>query len=126
MPVPIRRRVFTSAFARAEDAFNRGDLEAVLALFADNVEYVPPPALHSGAPIAGRRNVLAFWNDVFTRFERSQITNLSIEALGHTSFVRTAKLSHDGREGTLEYEIRQTTDVRRGRVVRQVNEQIAG
>jgi hypothetical protein len=101
-------------------------MQAVFALFADDVEYVPPPALYSGAPIVGRANVLAFWNDVLTRYERSRITNLSVEALGHTSFVRTAKHSHYGREATLEYGIRQTTDVRRGRVVRQVNEQLGG
>jgi ketosteroid isomerase-like protein len=125
MPAPVRRRVLASAFARAERAFNRGDFEAIVALWAEEVEYVPPPAIHTGLPISGRSNVLEFWHDVLARYERSRIVNLSVEALTPDSFVRTAKLCHDGRDGTLEYRIRQTTEVRRGRVVRQVNEQLS-
>jgi SnoaL-like domain len=124
MPPALRRRVFTSAFARAEAAFNRGDFEAVTALWADDVVYVPPPALHAGPPIIGHSNVLAFWNEVSRRYDRSRIANLSIEALDRKSFVRTARLSHQGPGETLEYVIRQTTYVDRGRVIRQVNVEV--
>jgi hypothetical protein len=54
--------------------------------------------------------------------ERSTITSLSIKAATPSRFVRIAKLSHAGQGSTLEYTIRQTTHLRRGRVVRQVNE----
>ena len=124
MPSPLRRRFLTGAFTRAEKAFNRGDFEAIVALWADDVEYVPPPALHTGQPIVGRAAVQQFWQDVPRRYERSRITNLSLEETSRNRFVRTAQLSHDGPAGTIEYVIRQTTDLRHGRVVRQVNEQI--
>lgn len=58
-PAPLRRRVLGDAFARAEAAFNRGDFEAIFALFADDVYYIPPPALGKG-PINGRDAVFAF------------------------------------------------------------------
>jgi ketosteroid isomerase-like protein len=124
LPPRVRRTVLAGAFARAEAAFNRGDFEAVLALFADDVEYVPPPALHHGPPIVGRPAVLRFWQDVLERYDRSAIANLSVEETSRNRFVRTARLTHDGPDGALTYVIRQTTDLRRGRVARQVNEEL--
>lgn len=121
MPVPVRRRGLASAFGRAEAAFNRGDFEVVLALFTDDVDYVPPPPL-SGTPIRGRAEVLRFWQALPGRYPRSTITNLSIEEATTSRFVRTARLSHTGPYGSLEYVIRQVTQLSRGRVVRQVNE----
>jgi len=122
VPAAARRRVLADAFDRAERAFNRGDLEAVFALFAEDVEYVPPPALHEGRPIIGRAAVERFWQEALARFEHSTITNLSIEETSPGRFVRTARLSHEGPGGPLRYVIRQTTELRAGRVVRQVNE----
>jgi hypothetical protein len=60
------------------------------------------------------------------RYQRSTITNLSVEETSLSRFVRTARLSHTGPDSTLRYVIRQTTQVRRGRVVRQVNETLEG
>jgi ketosteroid isomerase-like protein len=120
-PAWVRRRVMNDAFARAQDAFNRGDFEAVFVLFTDDAEYVPPPALHDGPPIVGRRAAISFWQDVLARYGENRIQNLSIEALGPDSFVRTARLSHLGDDARLEYSIRQTTELRQGRVIRQVN-----
>ena len=48
LPEATRRRVLQSAFDRARDAFNRGDLEVVFALFSTDAEYCPPPPLHEG------------------------------------------------------------------------------
>jgi ketosteroid isomerase-like protein len=124
MPAGVRRRVLADAFDRAERAFNRADLEPVLALFADDVEYVPPPALHTGPPIVSRAAVRKFWRDIFKYYTKNRIVNLSIEETDPARFVRTARLSHEGPSGTLDYVIRQTTDIRRGRVIRQVNEQL--
>jgi predicted MFS family arabinose efflux permease len=125
VPSPVRRRGLASAFGRAQDAFNRGDFQAVLALFADDVDYVPPPPL-SGTPIRGRAAVLRFWQAMPGRYPQSTITNLSIEETSRSRFVRTARLSHAGPDSALQYVIRQTTQVRRGRVVRQVNEVLEG
>jgi ketosteroid isomerase-like protein len=125
LPGPVRRRGLASAFDRAEAAFNRGDFQAVLALFADDVDYVPPPAL-SRTPIRGRAAVLRFWQAMPGRYQRSTITNLSVEEASPRYYVRTARLSHTGPDSTLQYVIRQTTQVRRGRVVRQVNETLEG
>jgi EmrB/QacA subfamily drug resistance transporter len=125
LPGPVRRRGLASAFGRAEAAFNRGDFQAVLALFADDVDYVPPPPL-SATTIRGRTAVLGFWQAMPARYQRSTITNLALEEAGARQFVRTARLRHTGAGATVEYVIRQTTQVRRGRVVRQVNEIVAG
>jgi ketosteroid isomerase-like protein len=120
-PATVRRRVLTDAFARAERAFNRGDFDAVFALFADDAEYVPPPPLYDGPLIAGRDAVRRFWNETNTRFDESRITNLAIEDTAPARFVRTAELVHHGAQQELRYTIRQTTELRNGRVVRQIN-----
>jgi ketosteroid isomerase-like protein len=123
-PARLRARALGAAFDRARDAFNRGDLEAVFALFAHDVEYVPPPPLYEGPPISGRNAVLAFWTGQLERFRSSSIENLSIEEASPGRFVRRASLRHvpAGEGRPLEYVILQTTELRHGRVVRQINE----
>lgn len=125
MPAAVRRRGLASAFDRAEEAFNRGDFQAVTALFAEDVYYVPPPPL-SGAPIRGRAAVVRFWQAMRGRYPRNTITNLTIEETSPSRFVRTARLSHAGPDSALEYVIRQTTQLSHGRVARQVNEVLDG
>ncbi len=124
LPAPVRQRVVADAFARAEAAFNRGDFEAIFALFADDVHYIPPPALGE-QPINGRAAVLAFWQTVTARFDASLIENLSVEEVGQRRFVRTARITHRTDGDELSYVIRQVTELHGGRVVSQVNEQIA-
>lgn len=122
LPESLRRRILQSAFDRARDAFNRGDLEVVFALFAEDVEYGPPPPL-AGGRIHGRDAVLSFWREVFERYEENTIENLSIAESAPGRFVRRARLRHRPRDGgdELDYAIVQTTELRAGRVVRQVN-----
>jgi hypothetical protein len=127
MPGPIRRRLLGAAFDRARDAFNRGDLEVVFALFDPDVEYVPPPPLHEGEPLRGRGAVFDFWRDVLGRYEESRIENLALDEAAPGRFVRRARLWHSSRGGeTLSYSIVQTTELDRGRVVRQVNRLATG
>ena len=123
-PAGVRARALEAAFDRARNAFNRGDMEAVFALFAEDVEYVPPPPLYDGATIRGRGALFAFWADQLARFRSSSIENLSIEEASPGRFVRRASLRHlpVGEGDALEYVILQTTELRRGRVVRQVNQ----
>jgi ketosteroid isomerase-like protein len=122
LPAPLRRRALAAAFDRARDAFNRGDLAAVFALFDDDVEYGPPPPLHDGPNLRGRAAVFAFWREVGERYE-SSIENLGLEEEAPGRFVRRARLEHRPRAGgePLRYEIVQTTELRTGRVIRQVN-----
>lgn len=122
MPGPVRRRALQSAFDRARDAFNRGDFDAVFALFASDVEYGPPPPLHSGR-IRGRAAIDRFWRNVAARYD-SKIENLSLEEAEPQRFVRRARLRHIPEDGDepLSYVIVQTTTLAGGRVVRQINE----
>lgn len=123
LPAALRRKALAGAFERAAAAFNRGDLEALFALFADDVEYVPPPALRPPQRIDGREAVKTFWRQVLERYPQSTITNLSLPEAEPNRFVMTARLVHGaGSRDELSYEIRQTTELRRGRVVRQINE----
>jgi ketosteroid isomerase-like protein len=124
LPASVRRRALNDAFARAEAAFNRGDFEAIFALFAEDVHYVPPPALEEGA-INGRAAVLAFWHAIARRFDATTIRNLSVEEVASRRFVRTARITHRTNGDELSYAIRQVTDLRGGRVVSQINEQIS-
>ena len=111
LPGPLRRRILQSAFDRARDAFNRGDLEVVFALFAPDVQYGPPPPLHDDDPIRGRAAVLDFWRGVLARYDESAIENLSVEEAAPGRIVRRARLLH--RSGTtgesLDYVVLQTT-----------------
>lgn len=123
LPDSIRRRVLRAAFDRARDAFNRGDLAVVFALFATDVEYGPPPPLHEGEAVRGREAVFDFWHGVFARYDDNTIENISLDEMSSGSFVRRACLHH--RSSTtgesLDYSIVQTTELKHGRVVRQMN-----
>lgn len=123
LPEPLRRRALRAAFDRARDAFNRGDLEAVFALFDPEVEYGPPPPLHRGDLLRGRLAVLDFWRGVLARYGESAIENLSLEEAAPGRIVRRARLRHLCGPGgeALSYAIVQTTELDRGRVVRQIN-----
>ncbi|HME05327.1 MAG TPA: nuclear transport factor 2 family protein [Solirubrobacteraceae bacterium] len=123
LPASLRRPILQSAFDRARDAFNRGDLEVVFALFASDVEYSPPPPLHEEEPIQGRAAVLDFWRGVLARYDESSIENLSVEEAAPGHIARRARLRHRSSETgeALDYVILQTTDLEGGRVVRQVN-----
>ncbi|OBI18790.1 hypothetical protein A5712_21400 [Mycobacterium sp. E2327] len=123
LPVPLRRRVLRGTFERARDAVNRGDLEAVFGLFAKDVEYGPPPPLCSEGLLHGRAAVLDFWRAVFDRYDENTIENLSLDEAAPGSFVRRARLHHreNATGASLDYVVIQTTYLKRGRVVRQVN-----
>jgi len=122
MPMPLRRRALQGAFDRARDAFNRGDLEAVFALFAPDVDYGPPPPLHDGEHLRGRDTVFEFWHTVAARYD-STIENLALEETAPGRIVRRARLHHRprGNGEELSYAILQTTELVGGWVVRQVN-----
>ena len=124
LPGPLRARVLEAAFERARAAFNRGDMEAVFALFSEDVEYGPPPPLHDGPPIRGRQAVFDLWREVRERLDTNAIENLSVNEATPRRIVRHARLSHHSSATgeTLDYTIVQTTELERGRVVRQVNE----
>jgi ketosteroid isomerase-like protein len=123
LPAPVRRRALQGAFARAQEAFNRGDMEAVFALFTPDVEYGPPPPLYQGEPLRGHPAVLAFWRGVLARYDDSQIENLSLQEASPGRIVRRARLHHrsSATGDALSYAIIQTTDLRGGRVIRQIN-----
>src|SRR5271167_1170824 len=120
LPDAVRRRVLQSAFDRARDAFNRGDFEAVFALFAPDVEYGPPLPLYEGRPLRGRAAVFDFWRGVRAHYDDSTIENLSIEETAPGYIVRRARLHHRSRSTgeDLAYVITQTTELNGGRVVR--------
>jgi ketosteroid isomerase-like protein len=124
LPGPLRRKVLTSAFRHAEDAFNRGDLDAVFASFAADVDYVPPSRLPGAAPIRGKAAVLAFWEAIAARYE-STIETSELREAGRGRMLRLASLRHADRGGgdalALEYEIEQVTEISGGEVVRQHN-----
>jgi len=123
LPETVRRRALQSAFDRARDAFNRGDFEAVFALFATDVEYGPPPPLHDGEPLRGRTAVFDFWRSASARFDENTIENLSLEEAAPGYIVRRARLHHGSHAigEDLSYVITQTTELASGRVVRQIN-----
>lgn len=81
----------------------------------------------STVPLRGRAAVFEFWRDVLARYENA-IENLSLDEEAPGSFVPKARLRHRPHEGgeELTYAIVQTTELRRGRVVRQVNVLDAG
>jgi ketosteroid isomerase-like protein len=123
-PAPVRQAVLRGAFARAQEAFNRGDFDVVLAAFADDVEYEPPPPLPDAGPLRGREAVLSYWRGIFERFDENRIENVEVVETGRGTIRRVARLHHRERAtgAPLDYEILQTTELRGGVVVRQRNE----
>jgi hypothetical protein len=123
LPGSLRRRILQSAFDRARDAFNRGDLEVVFALFASDVKYGPPPPLYEDGLLGGRAAVVDFWRGVLARYDDSTIENLSLAEASPERIVRRARLRHRSRASgeELDYVIVQSTDLRGGHVVRQIN-----
>ena len=123
LPKRVRRRILQAAFDHARDAFNRGDLEAVFSLLAEDVEYGPPPPLHQGGPLRGRAAVFDFWRGVRDRYDENTIEDLSLEEVAPGRIVRRARLRHrsSATRDELAYVIVQTTELERGRVARQVN-----
>lgn len=122
-PGPVRIAVLRSAFDRARDAFNRGDLEVVFAAFAADVEYIPPPPLSGPALIRGKVEVMRYWTGVFEHYETNRIENLEVVESGGGVARRTARLRHGSSRDpeALDYAIVQTTRFDRGEVVRQEN-----
>jgi ketosteroid isomerase-like protein len=124
LPAPIRRAILRDAFARAQEAFNRRDLEVVFAAFAPGVEYFPPPSLPGARRIEGRQEVLRYWEGIFERFDENRIENLELVESSRGTMQRTARLRHANTQTSeiLEYEIRQTTEFGGGMITRQTNE----
>jgi hypothetical protein len=87
------------------------------------VEYGPPPPLHEGGRIRGRKAVLDFWGDALARYDESTIENLSLDEATRGCIVRRARLRHRASAPgeSLDYVIVQTTQLQAGRVVRQLN-----
>ena len=67
--------------------------------------------------------MLAFWRRVFVRYGDSTIENLSVEEAVLGRIVRRARLRYLASPSgdSLSYAIMQTTELDRGRVVRQMN-----
>lgn len=122
LPGPLRRRILISAFHHAEDAFNRGDLDAVFAAFAEDVDYLPPSALPGAGPIEGKARVMAYWEEIAARFE-SEIETTALREIQRGKMFRAARLRHLDRSGgtNLEYRFEQVTEIAGGQVVRQQN-----
>lgn len=126
MRLPIRRlrRVLIGlALKRAQDAFNRGDVEVIFAAFAPDAEYQPPPRLPGAHPVTGREAAVDFWQAIFLDWKDNRIENLGFVDAGDGKIVRRAALHHVNRSTgeLLEYEIVQETQFVGGMVSSQVN-----
>ena len=115
--------MLAGAFRRAEAAFERGDAEALFASFGPEVDYAPPPPLNGPARLRGRKAVVAFWLDVFSRWEHHSIATAALDDEGAGVIRRRATIRHWGGadRNALEYEVEQLTEIRDGRVARQIN-----
>jgi len=89
-----------------------------------------PPVADRRRPLADRLElsaphlaVLDFWRGVLARYEDSTIENLSLEEALPGRIVCHARLHHrsSATGETLDYVIVQSTELERGRVVRQIN-----
>ncbi len=71
----------------------------------------------------GRVAVVNFWHGVSDRYDENTIENLSLDEVTPGSFVRRARLYHQisATGASLDYMVVQTTHLKAGRVVRQVN-----
>lgn len=122
LPGPLRRRILIAAFRHAEDAFNRGDLDAVFVPFSENVEYLPPSPLPGAGPIEGKVEVLTFWRGIADRYE-SEIETSELRELEKGTMCRVARLRHVERNSgeVIAYTIEQVTEIAGGAVVSQRN-----
>jgi len=108
----------TRAIARAWlDAFNAHDLDALLALYADDAVHTSPK-LRARAPetegkVAGKPALRAWWKDCFDRLPTIRYEATSITADDARAFLEYVR--HVPREADLS--VAEVFDVSRGKIV---------
>lgn len=81
-----------AVMARNEAAFGRGDLDAVLANYAEDALLVRPGKVHRG-----RAEIRGMFNDVFARFAGLTPQSQTLTVAGHLALLTWTATGADGR-----------------------------
>jgi ketosteroid isomerase-like protein len=84
---------------RAHDAFNRGDLDAYLALMDDDVEAIPRIVGTLGETVRGHEGISRWWKDLFDVIPDLTIEVAEVRDLGDVTLVKSC---YDGHGATSE------------------------
>jgi ketosteroid isomerase-like protein len=119
MSEPSERQQANLEVARAGyDAFQRSDLETVLALTDPEVEIYLPPTLPNSGTFRGHEGYLTWLNQWLEAWEQFEIRALEMEPVGERHVVTTVHQSAKGKGSGIEVEmeIAYMTEIRGGRV----------
>jgi hypothetical protein len=114
---PTRRRGSHEALLRdLYDAFNRRDVDAVIAALHPDVDW---PNAFEGGRVHGRADVRAYWTRQFAQID-PRVTPVRFEELGDGRVAVTVHQVVRGLDGGLlaDREVTHSYDLRDGRVVR--------
>lgn len=73
---------------RFNDAFNRHDVDAIMALMTDDCIFDNTGPAPDGRRLAGQSAVRAFWNAMFTRSPQARFESEEVIAMGDRCVVR--------------------------------------
>jgi RimJ/RimL family protein N-acetyltransferase/ketosteroid isomerase-like protein len=105
-PFFVRERPYPAWIARAYDTWNRGDLEAQLEYFTDDIRFITSGLFLDMAPVySGREGVEQFWQDLRGAFEDLRIELVSGEEAQDRFFTRLVfhARGRDGIEATRRF-----------------------
>jgi ketosteroid isomerase-like protein len=89
---------------RANDAFNRRDLHAFLALMDRDIEFVPyEVSIQGGDPYRGHEGVHAWWEDTLAALPDLRVETHEIRDFGEMTFV-SGRLSGKGGASGASFE----------------------
>jgi ketosteroid isomerase-like protein len=88
---------------RIIDAFNRRDLDALLALLDDDVEAAPPPAAIEGN-YHGHAGIRRWWESLFEALPDFTIEVVEVRGIGDLTLAVLRNLAHGAASGTLTQE----------------------
>jgi ketosteroid isomerase-like protein len=119
MSEPTERQRANLEVARAGyEAFQRSDVEAVLALTDPEVEIYLPPTLPNSGTFHGHDGYLTWLNQWLEAWEEFELRALEMEPVGERHVVTTVHQSGTGKGSGIpvEMEIAYMSEVREGRV----------
>ena len=109
----------TKLIQQAYDAFDKGDIAAVIALLDENVEWTSPRVLPHGGEFSGPVQVGKFFEGIGANWDSLVLDIESVSDAGASTVVGVVRAKGMHKDGTArEYGAAHLFDVRNGKIAR--------